>query len=65
MPLGEFIAEVMEILEADPAATEICVERVKRLRHAEAGGNYDALFRSFNDNRKGAAAAQWKGAPGR
>jgi uncharacterized oxidoreductase len=48
MPLQEFVSEVMNLLKTTPAATEICVERVKPLRFAEAGGNYDALFNRFN-----------------
>ena len=49
MPLKDFIAEVMQILKHSPDATEICVERVKPLRHAEASGNYDAFHKQFND----------------
>ena len=49
MPLPDFISEVMSILKDRPEATEICVERVKPLRFAEAGGNYDGLYKSFND----------------
>ncbi|HWX55824.1 MAG TPA: SDR family NAD(P)-dependent oxidoreductase [Verrucomicrobiae bacterium] len=49
MPLEEFIAETMKILKTSPAATEICVERVKPLRLAEASGGYDAFFKNFND----------------
>jgi uncharacterized oxidoreductase len=49
MPLDKFIAEVMEILKTQPAAAEICVENVKRLRFAAEGGQYDAVFRGFND----------------
>lgn len=49
MPLAEFIAETMHILETAPEATEICVERVKPLRFAEAGGGYDAFYKRFND----------------
>jgi uncharacterized oxidoreductase len=48
MPLKDFIAETMSILRSSPEATEICVERVKPLRFAEAGGTYDAFFRRFN-----------------
>jgi hypothetical protein len=44
MPLGKYIAEVMEILTSQPAATEICVENVKRLRFAAESGPYEALF---------------------
>ncbi len=49
MPLGEYIIEVMEILQTQPEAMEICVERVKPLRFAERSGNYDAFFQHFND----------------
>lgn len=49
MPLREFIGESMNILKSNPDATEICVERVKTLRFAEANGGYDAFFWKFND----------------
>lgn len=49
MPLKEFIAEVMNILETSPAATEICVQRVKALRFAEASGGYAAFYQQSND----------------
>ena len=49
MPLKDFIAEVMNILKTSPDAVEICVERVKPLRFAEANGSYDAFFKKFND----------------
>jgi uncharacterized oxidoreductase len=49
MPLDKYIAEVMEILKAQPAAQEICVENVKRLRFAAEGGHYDAVFGGLND----------------
>jgi uncharacterized oxidoreductase len=49
MPLGEFIAEVMEILKTQPAVTEICVEKVKGLRFAAESGHYDAIFRGLNE----------------
>lgn len=49
MPLKDFIAEAMNILKTSPEAPEICVERVKALRLAEAKGGYDAFFKSFND----------------
>ena len=54
MPLKDFIAETMNILKTSPGSTEICVERVKPLRIAEANGGYDAFFNNFND---GVAAA--------
>jgi uncharacterized oxidoreductase len=43
MPLDDFIAEVMELLDTQPDATEIQVERVKPLRYSEAEGNYDQV----------------------
>ncbi|MGA7416335.1 MAG: SDR family oxidoreductase [Bryobacteraceae bacterium] len=49
MPLDKFIAETMEILKTQPAATEICVENVKRLRFAAASGHYDAVFNGINE----------------
>lgn len=49
MPLEDFIAETMYILETSSDATEIVVEGVKPLRFAEVGGNYDAFFTQFND----------------
>jgi uncharacterized oxidoreductase len=53
MPLKEFISEVIQILTTSPQATEICVERVKMLRFAEANGGYDAFFKQFNDAMAG------------
>jgi uncharacterized oxidoreductase len=49
MPLKDFIVESMNILKTSPGASEICVERVKPLRFAEANGGYDAFFKNFND----------------
>ena len=49
MPLKDFIAETMRILTNSPDMTEICVERVKPLRFAEAKGTYDALYKKYND----------------
>jgi uncharacterized oxidoreductase len=49
MPLDKYIAEVMEILSSQPAATEICVENVKRLRLAAESGKYDAIFNGLNE----------------
>jgi uncharacterized oxidoreductase len=55
MPLEDFIAETMNILKTSPDATEICVERVKALRVAEANRGYDALFKKFNQARTATA----------
>jgi uncharacterized oxidoreductase len=57
MPLKDFISETMSILENSPNSTEICVERVKPLRFAEASGQYDAFFMNFIDGMAAAAAA--------
>lgn len=48
MPLKDFIAETMTILKTSPDTTEICVERVKPLRYAEANKGYDAFFQMLN-----------------
>lgn len=47
-PLDEFIDEVMAILEADPDAHEVQVERVKFLRYGEARGDYADVVRALN-----------------
>jgi uncharacterized oxidoreductase len=57
MPLKDFIAETMNLLKTSPDTTEICVDRVKPLRFAEANGGYDAFFKKFNDAVTAAAAA--------
>ncbi len=51
MPLGEFIAETMDILARAPEATEINVKRVYPLRFAAENGQakYDQMFKEFND----------------
>jgi uncharacterized oxidoreductase len=48
MPLDEFIAEVMSLLESQPDAREIQVERVKFLRYGEARGDYDHVVGTLN-----------------
>ncbi len=40
MPLADYLAETMTLLETQPEAEEILVERVKRQRFAEANGTY-------------------------
>jgi short-subunit dehydrogenase involved in D-alanine esterification of teichoic acids len=44
MPLDEFVSEAMSLLESQPEAPQILVERVKRQRFAEATGTYDQVF---------------------
>lgn len=48
MPLEEFVAEAVELLESRPDATEIQVERVKFLRYGEARGDYDQVVATLN-----------------
>ncbi|MGA3171537.1 MAG: SDR family oxidoreductase [Chthoniobacteraceae bacterium] len=46
MPLKDFITETMRIIQSDPREREICVERVKALRFAEANGAYNSVFQA-------------------
>jgi len=48
MPLGKFIAEVMEILKTKPTPAEICVVNVKTLRFSAESGKFDAIFQGLN-----------------
>lgn len=48
MPLDAFIDEVMTLIETQPAATEIQVERVKFLRFGEARGDYAEVVAALN-----------------
>jgi short-subunit dehydrogenase involved in D-alanine esterification of teichoic acids len=48
MPLGEFADEVLSLLETQPEAHEILVERVKFLRFAEVRGEYDQVVEAVN-----------------
>ena len=48
VPLGDFVAEVMTLLETQPDAKEIQVERVKFLRYGEARGDYDQVVATLN-----------------
>ncbi|MDA2889981.1 SDR family NAD(P)-dependent oxidoreductase [Mycolicibacterium sp. BiH015] len=48
MPLDDFVSEVMSILESEPEAEEIQVERVKFLRYGEARGDYDKVVETLN-----------------
>ncbi len=51
MPLRDFIAEAMQVLESQPDVTEVLVENVKPQRFAAQGGTegYNALVKEFND----------------
>jgi uncharacterized oxidoreductase len=48
MPLEEFVAEVVALLESQPDAKEIQVEGVKFLRYGEARGDYDQVVDTLN-----------------
>jgi short-subunit dehydrogenase involved in D-alanine esterification of teichoic acids len=48
MPLEEFVAELLGLLETRPDAAEIQVERVKFLRYGEARGDYDKVVATLN-----------------
>ena len=53
MPLAAYIGETLALLASTPDVTEVIVEGVKPLRHAEASGHYDAVFRGLNDALSG------------
>src|SRR6266576_4636303 len=52
MPLEEFITEVMDILQSQPNAKEICVKRVYPLRFSaeHVQQKYEEFFQQFNDS---------------
>ncbi|GAB3562270.1 SDR family oxidoreductase [Spelaeicoccus albus] len=50
MPLDEFVSEVVSLLESQPEAPEIQVERVKFLRYGEARGDYDDVVKTLNES---------------
>ena len=47
MPLKDFIAETMQILENQPDAVENCVEKARFLRFAEATGTFDKALETL------------------
>lgn len=47
MPLKDFIAETMQIIQSRPDVKEVCVEKAKGLRFAEASGTSDAVFQAL------------------
>jgi short-subunit dehydrogenase involved in D-alanine esterification of teichoic acids len=48
MPLDDFVNQVVDLLENQPKATEILVDRVKFLRYGEARGDYDRVIETLN-----------------
>lgn len=49
MPLDDYITETMTLLQTQPQAEEILVERVKGFRFAERDGVYRDLYPVFNE----------------
>ncbi|OBG34027.1 oxidoreductase [Mycobacterium alsense] len=49
MPLDEYVGETMTLLERQPDAEEILVERVKGFRFAERDGAFDDIYTVFNE----------------
>ncbi len=49
MPLDEYISETFGILQKEPDAAEVLVERVKSRRFAEARGEYDSFYQKMNE----------------
>lgn len=48
MPLADYVAETVALLESTPDAKEIQVDRVKFLRYGEARGDYDQVVATVN-----------------
>ncbi|OBK53173.1 SDR family oxidoreductase [Mycobacterium sp. 1081908.1] len=49
MPLDDYIAETMSLLQTQPEADEIIVERVRPFRYAERDGVYDEIYSALNE----------------
>jgi uncharacterized oxidoreductase len=49
MPLDEYITETMTLLQTQPDADEIIVERVKGFRFAERSGKFDEIHAGLNN----------------
>ena len=58
MPLDDFINEVMTLFAQEQTPTEILVERVRPLRHAEASGRFGDTLTGLNAMAAQARAAQ-------
>jgi uncharacterized oxidoreductase len=56
MPLADYIAETMALLQTQPTPPEICVKNVHPFRFAAEQGKFDATFNGLND----AMAAHFK-----
>jgi uncharacterized oxidoreductase len=53
MPLKDYIAETMALLQTEPTPTEICVKNVYPLRFADREGRFDATFNGLNEAMAG------------
>ncbi len=49
MPLDDYVAETMALLQSEPTPDEIVVERVKNFRFAERDGTYHEIYPAFNE----------------
>ncbi len=49
MPLKDFIAKTMALLQTVPTPAEICVKNVHPLRLAEQKGIHDKVFHGLNE----------------
>ncbi|GAA4178809.1 SDR family oxidoreductase [Gryllotalpicola koreensis] len=52
LPLADFIDEVTELIETQPEAHEILVERVKFLRFGEVRGDYEQVVATLNSGHR-------------
>lgn len=61
MPLSQYLSEVMDILKAQPNASEILVKRVQPLRFAAVEGQekYAAVFQEMNERVSAARANEF------
>ena len=56
MPLDEYIAETVSLLQDHSEAKEIVVERARGFRNAERDGSYDKIHPKFNEQMTAALA---------
>src|SRR6202012_189607 len=49
MSLDDYVTETISLLQTQPRADEIVVERVKAFRFAERDGTYEDIYPAFNE----------------
>ncbi|AFL90371.1 short-chain dehydrogenase, teichoic and lipoteichoic acid D-alanine esterification [Terriglobus roseus DSM 18391] len=49
MPLADYLSDTLNFLRDNPDAPEVIIDRVKPLRFAAQGGDYDIFYKTFND----------------